>query len=347
MSVDIAQGVEEIAEDLGFGPGDSGEGESAASVAEGEASIPEGESAVTSKEEASLETDAAVDAATPAPAKVEDAAAQTEPAATVEPPPKTWRPDAIKTWDQIPPAARAEILKREEDMFKGLEGYKASANVGKALQDVVSPYLADFRAASADPMQVISGLLNTHMVLRKGTPEQRQAIFQKLAESYDVPLAAGGSAESPYFDPQVTDLKKTIDGLRERLDTQDQQTQESVRQKLSTEVDAFASDPKNVYFDEVAADVATILRSKVATTLQEAYDKAIWLNPVTRAKEQARLTAEAQAQTARETKEKAEAAKKAAAANVRKSAKSGSETAPTGDMDSTMKEALAEIKSRG
>lgn len=345
MALDIAQGVEEIAESLGFGVEESS-----------------GEPAEPAEAEGVKEPAAPIAPAEPTkpmvlapaePTAEKLTEPKTVPAPASAPPispgpsaPKTWRPEAVAFWDKIPTEARAEILKREEDMFKGLEGYKSAANIGKALRDVVAPHLQEFQTAGVDPMRVISGLLQSHMLLYKGTPEQRQAVLTKLAESYGVSF---DSVTPSYVDPQVSSLKKTIDDLTNRLDTQDRQTESSVRQKLTAEVDTFAADPKNVYFEEVAADVAMILRSKVATTLQEAYEKAVWLNPVTRAKESARLTTEAQAQKERETKEKAEAATKAAAANVRKSARSGSGTAPTGigTMESTMKETLAEIKSRG
>ena len=44
--------------------------------------------------------------------------------------PKTWRPEAAAKFATLPPEVQQEVLKREEDIFKGLEGYKADASIG-------------------------------------------------------------------------------------------------------------------------------------------------------------------------------------------------------------------------
>lgn len=263
--------------------------------------------------------------------------------ASVDPPPKTWRPEAAKLWEQVPAEARTEILKREEDMFRGIEAYKQDAGLGKALRDMVMPHIRVFEQTGDNPMQVINNLLRSHVVLTNAPQEQKQTIFAKLAEMYGV----GVEGTQPYVDPQIASMQKTIDDLRNRVDTQDQQTASEIRSKIRSEIDAFAADPANVYFNEVANDIASLIRTKAAATLQEAYELAIWRNPTTRAKEQARLAAEVAAQEKRKAEEKAEAARKATGANVRVSAKQGRGTAPVGSMDDTLKETFAAIQQRG
>ena len=256
--------------------------------------------------------------------------------------PKTWRPEAAAKFATLPPEVQQEVLKREEDMFKGLEGYKADATIGKTLKSVVQPYLHIFQAQGVDPMQQVSDLMRAHVALATGTPEQKTQFFQKLAQDYAVDL--GG--EAPYTDPQVTGLQKQLADLQSRLNGREQQEATQARTKLQAEIDTFAADPTHQYFDEVATDIAGLLRSGAAKDLQDAYDKAIWANPITRAKEQARLTAEAEAKAKAEAAEKAKQARKAAGANVKSSAKVASGTAPLGSIDDTLNAALAGIKSR-
>lgn len=141
-------------------------------------------------------------------------------------------------------------------------------------------------------------------------------------------------------------MQKQLADLQSRLNGREQQEAEQVRSKLQAEIDAFASDPAHQYFDEVANDIAGLLRSGAAKDLKDAYDKAIWANPITRAKEQARLTAEAEAKAKAEAAERAKQARKATGANVKSSAKAASGTAPLGSIDDTLNAALATIKSR-
>lgn len=278
----------------------------------------------------------------------EPSAATEQPAATPAPTaaplqaPKTWRPEAAAKFATLPPEVQQEVLKREEDIFKGLEGYKADAGIGKAVKSVLDPYMPILQQAGIDPMQQISGLMHAHYTLATGSPEQKLALFQKLAQDYGVNL--GG--EAPYVDPQVQALQKQLSDLQSRMSGREQQEANNARAKLQAEIDTFASDPAHQYFDEVANDIAGLLRSGAAKDLQDAYDKAIWANPITRAKEQARLTADADAKAKTEAAERAKQARKAAGANVKSSAKVASGTAPLGSIDDTLKAALAEVKAR-
>lgn len=258
--------------------------------------------------------------------------------------PKTWRPEAVKAWKDLPETVRVEVLKREEDMFRGIESYKADASIGKVIKDIVAPYIPGLRAKGLDPVHQIRSLLASNEALENGTPEQKVMVLRKLAEIYNVDISGEGA--SPYVDPQISTLNKTIDELRSRLDTNDNRMAESVKANLQKEVNAFADDPAHPYFDEVAADVAALLKGKVATTLEEAYEKAVWLNPVTRAKEAARATTEAAAKAKSEAEAKAAAAKKASSANVKTSTKPGRGTAPVGSMDDTLNETLTHIRKR-
>jgi hypothetical protein len=65
----------------------------------------------------------------------------TDPTASALQAPKTWRPEAAAKFSALPPEVQQEVLKREEDIFKGLEAYKADAGIGKAVKSVLQPYM--------------------------------------------------------------------------------------------------------------------------------------------------------------------------------------------------------------
>ena len=70
--------------------------------------------------------------------------------------------------------------------------------------------------------------------------------------------------------------------------------------KVSKIVDDFAKDPAHPYFDELADEIA--LQIKAGKTLQDAYETAVYANPVTRAKELARIQLEKDSKTQNEFK---------------------------------------------
>ena len=123
-----------------------------------------------------------------------------------------------------------------------------------------------------------------------------------------------------------------------------------VKAKVESDVAAFAdakdehNNPKHPYFNDVADDIIPFLNA--GASLQDAYDKAVWANPVTRAKEQARLKTEAEKSLRERSKTEAHAAAKASSANVRNRDTRKAPTEPVGKMEDTMKETLADIKAR-
>lgn len=292
------------------------------------------------KSEAAEEPEPAKD---PTPVEPEKPTESETPATPVNPPPKTWRADALAEWDKLTPTVQAEVLKREEDMFKGLEGYKADAEVGKSLKTVLQPYDHIFKGTGANPLAMINGLMNAHVTLSSGTPEQKAGMLQNLINHYGVNL---DPSNAPYSDPVTNELQNKINQLESKLSAFEGSQQEKVMQTHKQTVDAFVSDPKNIYFDEVATDIADLIRSGVAKNLPDAYEKAVWANPTTRAKESARLQTETSELARKEAEKKSEEAKAAAAANLKTKQKVSSSTAASGTMEETMHETLARIKNR-
>lgn len=260
--------------------------------------------------------------------------------------PRTWRAEAAAAWATLPPVAQQEILKREQDMWNGLEGYKADAAYGKSFKQVIQPYEGILQQHGLDPVQQVTGLMNAHFTLATGTQDQKIALFHKLASDYGVDLLSAATIVPPYVDPEVAALQKEVEQLKSTQSAQQAAVVKDVRVKIESEIDAFAADPSNVYFGEVVDDIAAIINSGRARTLKEAYDAAIWMNPAVRAKELTRQQAEKDAEAAKKRQEQTANARKALSVNVKASAKSGSAAAPLGSIDDTLNETLAAIRGR-
>ena len=270
---------------------------------------------------------------------------ETPPPSEPLPAPKTWRADAAAAWATLPETVREEVLKREADIFRGIEGYKADAAFGKSLKGALDPFLPTLQKFGIDPARQISSLMSAHQTLALGTQEQKVELFQRLASDYGIDLGAV-SSEAPFVDPAVLALRSELSSIKSQLSQAEQARVSAETAEMEKSVAAFAADPANSYFGEVANDMAVLLQKGVCGTLKEAYEKAIWANPATRAKELTRQQAEsAKAQEAEKARRIA-AARTASAANVRTRAKQGSETTPTGSIDDTLEAAYAAITSR-
>jgi hypothetical protein len=290
----------------------------------------------------------AASATTAAPAI---SAAPTPGPADTTAPPKTWRSEASALYATLPPQVQAEIHKREEDMFRGLEQYKGAANFGSRMHGAMQQFLPLLQQFKIDPAQQVGSLMQAHHTLALGSQPQKIGLMVKMLNDYRIPLdeiiRAVDPANAPYVDPAVANLTSTVQTLQSQLAQQNQQRVAEVTTNLSKQISSFAADPKNVHFNDVASDMTRLIEQGVCGTLEDAYEKAIWMNPIARAKEADKLAnqrLEAQ-RTAAEAA--AAAARKATGANVRTTQKRGSATAPVGSIDDTLRETMAVINSRG
>jgi hypothetical protein len=348
---DMAGAVDSIGSDLFGGSNDDG------SADLGNDTQPGAERDGGAQSPAPSPAPTAAPAASPAPTAAPAAGPATPPAAPgpvdLTKPPPTWRAEAQAEWAKLSPTTQAEIHKREQDMWKGIEGYKNEATFSKAVKQVLAPVAERLAGRGVGPLDFLQALSGAHLQLSdQSVPvAQRTVTAIQMLKSYGIEVSAPGAASAPagapeYVDPQVAGLQQELAELKSRLNGQDQQRAQTVRQQLSNDLNAFAADPAHPYFDEVADDIVLLIRANPQIPLKEAYEKAVRMNPTTFAKESERIATEALAKKAKEEKERADAARKASGANVTTSGHRAAPTASKGSMDDTMQATLANIKAR-
>jgi len=94
----------------------------------------------------------------------------------------------------------------------------------------------------------------------------------------------------------------------------------------------------------VADDIVTFINAGLP--LQDAYDRAVWANPVTRAKETERIRKEAENGFKDKAKQQGTAAKKASGVNIRSRDTGRAPTEPLGKMEDTLESTLKNIRER-
>lgn len=234
---------------------------------------------------------------------------------TVREAPKSWAKEQHEVWKTLPPEAQDYIEHREKQMLDGIEEYKVYANYGRELNNVISPYTPMFEQAGVDIKTGVQYLLNAQYLLQTGSPQQKEMELRRIAEQYGVNLGANTGNADESLDPRLEQMQNTINQLQNAMRLSQQNTLTEVRAKTEQQVNDFANDGNHPYFDELADEIA--IQIKAGKGLQDAYDTAVFANPVTRAKEIARIQAD-NAQKLREKKQlEAQKAIKATSANVR------------------------------
>ena len=268
--------------------------------------------------------------------------------------PKTWTKEAVAAWATIPEGDAkkiigAELAKREEDFFRGISGYKAAAELGSRYDQVVEPYRAALAAENIDPVGLFQAFAANHYLLARGTPEQKVELVANLLNGYGIPLEAVASFISDAgvapVDPEILALRREIAELRSGVTQQFNNQREATLGNLQGQINAFADDGQHPYFDEVAEDIARFVEMG-AESLQDAYDRAVFANPVTRQKEIDRLTAEALSAKNAEEKTRKDKQSRSMAEHVKTTPTSRNGTVPLGSMDDTLEEKFREISER-
>lgn len=307
------------------------------------ATVDDGDAPETPEEKADRIRDKAGKFAKEAPA---DAQAPTDPTAPVTPAepvvaaPNTWKKEAAATWAALPDVARQEIARREADFHKGIEQYKQAAQFAQTVQQAIAPYQATLNSLGVTPDKAVSELMAADHRLRYGSPQEKNAYFAQLAQSYGIDLGQVQQPEQQNIDPTVAQLQSQVQQLTGWIQNQSLMGQQQQEATLNSEIASFAADPSHSHFESVRGHMSALLQAGQATSLKDAYEQAVWANPTTRA---AVLQQQEAAKRAEATKT-AQAAKQAASINVR-SRPSMPVSQPIGSMDETIRATLRRLQS--
>lgn len=265
----------------------------------------------------------APNAAKPAETTTQPAEVKPEPLPEKRPP-SSWKKDAAAEFDKLPAHVQDEILRRETDFHRGIEGFKTHADLGKSMERAIQPYLPTIQALGVTPDQAAARLFQADHILRNSAPDQKAAYFAQLAQEYGIDL--GQAQAMPTKDPHTLNLERQLAQLQYQqqqfLQSQQEQQQESLNSEIQRLREKFGDD-----FDVLREDAAALLQAGRASDADDAFEKARYANPQTRQAllEQQRQEALKQAQSAAIATRA-----KAAAVSVRGSSPaSGSASAPT------------------
>jgi hypothetical protein len=240
-------------------------------------------------------------------------------------PPSSWKPAAKAAWNTLPPEIRAEIQRREGDMLKGQGQLLPDATFGKSMRQAVDPYRGIIEAAGSTPEAAVSSLLRTAAILRTGSPQDKQNALLSIARDYQValPTSDGSIGQAPFNPADFRDPR-----VDQMLAQQQEAQTATIEQAISNFQNALDDQgkPLHPYMANVEAEMMAFIpqiKSSMpdlnhAGILKEAYDRAVWANPETRALLEKQRFDELEAKRREDNLRQVAEAKKAASVNVPK-----------------------------
>ena len=265
-------------------------------------------------------------------------------------PPASWKKDYHEIWQKADPKMQEYAWQREEQMRAGVEPLLSKAQFADAMQEAIQPYMNTIQGLGLQPEKAVAALMEADHKLRTSDPQTKMQYFMQLAQSYGInlgamqPQAPGAAPMQPNsVDPLVWQLQNELNQVRGEVMGWKQQQEMVENQTLLNEINQFSL--KAEHFEDVRPTMIQLLQSGVAQTLDEAYDKAIRLDPNLFEQTLKAKQAEEAAKQAKEANRVAKSAR-AAAVSVR-SATPGANTAPkAANRRALLEEAFSETETR-
>lgn len=214
----------------------------------------------------------------------------------------------------LPPEWQSAIQKQDEDRTAAKAQWDTKAERFNRLEEILAPRREKFQLQGLDDARAIQTLFAAQDMLDRNPLEG----LSYLARSYGVDLRQIGAqpaqAQQGGMPPELAaalhPLMSQVQTLQQSLAERDQAAANAELHRGLAEIEAFRSDPANLYFDDVRPNILALMETGRAATLKDAYEAACWADPVVRPLliEQREATAKAEATKAQtDAKAKAEA----------------------------------------
>jgi len=216
--------------------------------------------------------------------------------------PKSWKSSTRQKWANLDPEVRAEVHRRERETTRALNESAPVRKFAQQFQEVIQPHADRYRQTGMPPLQVVQNLMNADALLSSAPMPQRAKFMAKLISDYGIDIRTLDSAlagEEPQARPldQVESLiNQKLAPIQEFVQTAQQGRQQAMQREYSEQerhIAAMSADSSNFpHFDLVALEMADIMevasRRQVYLTPEEAYKRAVAMNPEAQAAERGR-----------------------------------------------------------
>src|SRR5262245_54362740 len=194
-------------------------------------------------------------------------------------PPASWSKEVHAHWDRLDPAIQDHILKRESDVARGFEEKAERLKPYEDLDRIFQPHRQRWQLNGWSDAQAVQQLLAAQDYLERDPA----GAIRWLAQSYGLTpeqLAQNTAASEDNLDPLAQYLAPVFQELAQvKATLTAREHAERVREHASVrdEIESFKQD--HPHFVAARPTIATLLSTGHAQNLQDAYDKAIWLDP--------------------------------------------------------------------
>jgi len=190
-------------------------------------------------------------------------------------PPPSWKKDFHEAYAKAPPEVQQYVTQREEEMRRGIEPLIPKAKMADEFMQAMAPFEQNIRSSGLPPAQAVATLMQADNILRNAPMEQRMAYARDLLGQYGIDLSGMDWSTAP-VDPRMVALQNQLQATQNTVSNLQQQSVEAHNAALLSEIEELSRGKE--HFEAVRPAMAQLLQSGVATSFEDAYEKAIRLD---------------------------------------------------------------------
>lgn len=209
-------------------------------------------------------------------------------------PPQSWKAGPKGKWTTLDPEVKQEVLRREIETTRVLNETAQARQFTTQFQQAVQPYMARLQSMNAHPITAVAELLKADHILTTAPKVQKAQYLAKLITDYGVDIEAldqvlaGKTQQADPVESRVEQLlQQRLAPFQQYLTQQEQAAQRQqaqATQELEHTVASMAADTvKFPYFErvrETMADIVEVFAKRGQTIgIEEAYNKAVAMDP--------------------------------------------------------------------
>lgn len=189
--------------------------------------------------------------------------------------PSRFSADAKAAWAQAPAPVQAEIKRAITELEGGLQQYQR-------MFEPLKPYYDLAKQSNVDLPETLGNYVRMEQLLAKDMRLGLTAVAQNFGMTLEqmVAKATGapqGQQPADAKDREILALRQELQAIRGEVGQVSQTMQQQRQTAIMSEVETFAKDHPR--FDELADEIANLLKTGYASDLADAYAKADRLNP--------------------------------------------------------------------
>ena len=230
-------------------------------------------------------------------------------------PPSGWSKEAQALWETLPPAVKADAVRREAEVAKGFDEYRTKTAQLSEISQALEPLRPVLQQSGIQTeAQAVKRLLEWEGSFRN--PNTRMQAFQNLAQTYGVDLST--LVQNPSLAPSSAQeipepLRPVLDqfgNIVQDVNSVKQELQALRNERIDSDLRNFAKDKP--HFNTVRELMGKLMSAGAAQDLESAYHQATRIHPEVSAAIEAERSAKAAADLAKANAEKAAKARQAA-----------------------------------